>query len=102
MGQSITQAFEPSSSSSNSKAEPDEMIIHFTEKYTQKQALQWGKENGLRLVKSLNIGDAFVYNCRYLDACLEQSKQANKDPEVKHAYPNLIRIDQITWSHQVY
>ncbi len=71
-----------------------EMIVHFSSPTTKDRARQWGIENGLPLIRSLSLDNAYLFSCRSLK-CLEKSQQIHDlDARVRYAYPNWIRPRQ--------
>jgi len=71
-----------------------QMIIHFTSPTSEQQARNWGKDQGLTLLKSLSADNAYLFFCQG-GQCIGKSRDLYlRDGRVRYAYPNWIRPRQ--------
>lgn len=68
-----------------------ELLLHFHQAMSVKQAQQWGQTQDLSLVRPLNLDQAYLFRCNQPENCLQLANQLYHQPQVKYAYPNWIR-----------
>lgn len=67
------------------------MIVHFIDAVPEQTAASWGDGFGVRMLRRLNLANAYLFSCPAGPDCLELTLRVRSHDQVRHAYPNWIR-----------